>query len=142
MTAVGFFNKLFRQRAPAASPVDEVNTLIRYFTTATLAGVDAEDIGRYPKKQHKVMAFHYGVIKYLAEQHELNETETLGVFVVFIDKYFNMPITETGSISERIDDFYEKDDERRFMEAGRDVYIRWHEQDERRAALELGEMLK
>ncbi len=88
------------------------------------------------------MAFHYGAIQYLAGQHGLDETQTLGVFVAFINKYFNMPITETGSISERLKDFYEKEDEYRFLEAGRDVFIRWHEQNERRAPLELGEMLK
>lgn len=137
-----FFRRLFGLGPPAPSPLDAVNKQIGYFTTATLAGVDAEDIGRYPPKQRKVMAFHYGAIQYLAAQHGLDETQTLSIFVSFLNKYFNMPITETGSISERLQDFYEKEDEHLFLEAGRKIFIRWHEQDERRAPLELGEMLK
>lgn len=138
---MGIFGKLFSKQ-PRDNPLDEVRSIINRFTTATLMGVDVEDIGRYPSKQHKVMAFHFGAIQYLAEQHGLDETQTLAIFVTFIDKYFNMPITETGSISERLKDFYENEDEHRFLEAGRDVFIRWHEQDERRAPLELGELLK
>jgi hypothetical protein len=88
------------------------------------------------------MAFHYGAIDYLSRQHDLDETQTLGVFVVFINTYFTMPITETGSISERLQGFREKPAERRFMEAGAAVFRRWHEQNERRAPLELGEMLQ
>ena len=137
-----FLKRLFGSGSPEPSPVDEINRQIRYFTTATFAGVDAEDIGRYPPKQRKVMAFHYGAIQYLAEQHGLDETQTLSLFVSFLDKYFNMPITETGSISERLQGFYEKEDEHRFLEAGCEIFIRWHEQGERRAPLELGEMLK
>lgn len=137
-----FFRRIFGLGPPEPSPIDEINKQIRYFTTATFAGVDAEDIGRYPPKQRKVMAFHYGAIQYLAEQHELDETQTLSLFVSFLNKYFDMPITESGSISERLRDFYGKEDERRFLEAGREIFIRWHEQGERRAPLELGEMLK
>jgi hypothetical protein len=105
-------------------------------------GIDREDLGRYPAKQHKVMAFHFGAIKYLSEQYDLNETQTLGVFVAFIDKYFNMPVSETGSISERLQGFLDNEDERAYLDAGLNVFRRWHEQDERRAPLELGEMLK
>jgi hypothetical protein len=52
-----------------------------------------------------------------------------------------MPITETGSISERVQGFYDRPDERAFLDAGSDVCQRWYEQNERRAPLELGEML-
>lgn len=138
---MGILGKLFSKQ-PRDNPLDEIRSIIDRFTTATLMGADVEDIGRYPPKQHKVMAFHFGAIQYLAEQYGLDETQTLGVFVTFIDKYFNMPITETGSISERLRNFYENKDEHRFMEAGRDVFIRWYEKDERRAPLELGELLK
>ena len=105
-------------------------------------GIDREDLGRYPAKQYKVMAFHYGAIEYLAQQYGLDETQTLGLFVAFIDRYFNMPVNETGSISERLQGFRDNADEHRFLEAGVDVFRRWHEHNERRAPLELGVMLK
>jgi hypothetical protein len=139
---MNLFGKLFAGKPRAPSPAQEVGKIIDRFTTATIMGVDREDLGRYPVKQHKVMAFHFGAIDYLARQYGLDEDHTLGVFVVFIDRYFNMPVTETGSISERLQGFRDNPEERRYLEAGIDVFRRWHEQNERRAPLELGEMLK
>jgi len=139
---MGFFGKLFRKKPRPPTAVEDAGRIIDRFATATSMGVDREDLGRYPAKQYKVMAFHYGAIDYLARQYDLDETQTLGVFVVFINTYFTMPITETGSISERLQGFRGKQAERRFMEAGADVFRRWHEQNERRAPLELGDMLK
>ncbi|MDH3979512.1 MAG: hypothetical protein OEU91_03255 [Gammaproteobacteria bacterium] len=139
---MGIFNKLFAGRPRKPTVTEEINTILGRFTTATIMGVDREDIGRYPPKQYKVMAFHFGAIEYLSNQYGLDETQTLGIFVTFINKYFNMPINETGSISERLQGFHDNPDQRRYLDAGRDVFQRWHEQDERRAPLELGEMLK
>ncbi|MGB5606441.1 MAG: hypothetical protein WBN51_07950 [Gammaproteobacteria bacterium] len=139
---MSIFEKLFRRRPRQATPVEQVSTILGRFTTATLMGVDREDIGRYPAKQHKVMAFHFGAIEYLGEQLGLDEIQILGVFVMFLDKYFNMPVAETGSISERLQGFRDHPDERRYLEAGREVFRRWHEQNDRRAPLELGELLK
>jgi hypothetical protein len=139
---MGIFNRLFRKQSRPPTPASEIGKLLDRFTTATIMGVDREDLGRYPAKQYKVMAFHYGAIEFLARQYQLDETATLGVFVAFVNKYFNMPITETGSISERLQGFHDNAEERRFLEAGIDVFRRWHEQDERRAPLQLGEMLK
>ena len=138
---MGFLNDLFSRKPRAANAVEEVTRIIDRFTTASLQGVDREDIGRYPAKQHKVMAFHFGAIDYLCRQYELDDTQTLGVFVTFIDKYFNMPVTETGSISERLQGFRDNPDERSFVDAGVEIIRRWHEQDERRAPLELGLLL-
>jgi len=139
---MGFFGKLFRKKPRPPTAVEDAGRIIDRFATATSMGVDREDLVRYPAKQYQVMAFHYGAIDYLARQYDLDETQTLGVFVVFINTYFTMPITETGSISERLQGFREKPAERRFMEAGADVFQRWHEKNERRAPLELGDMLK
>ncbi len=136
------FGNLFRGKPRLPSPTEELGRVLDRFTTATIMGIDREDLGRYPAKQHKVMAFHFGAIKYLADQFGLDETETLGVFVSFIDKYFNMPVTETGSISERLQGFQDNKEERAYLDAGMNVFQRWHEQIERRAPLELGEMLK
>ena len=137
-----FLNKVFARRTPAVTPLDEVRTLINRFATATIVGVDPEDIGRYPVKQRKVMAFHFGAIEYLARQHGLDETGLLAVFVSFLDRYFNLPVSETGSISERLQGFRDDADERRYLEAGADFIRRWHEDGDRRAPLQLGEMLK
>jgi hypothetical protein len=139
---MGFFGKLFREKPRPPTAVEDVGRIIDRFATATSMGVDREELGRYPARQYKVMAFHYGAIEHLAREYDLDETQTLGVFVVFINTYFTMPITETGSISERLQGFREKPAERRFMEAGADIVRRWHEENERRAPLELGEMLK
>jgi len=136
------FGKLFRKKPRPPTAIEDAGRIIDRFATATAMGVDREDLGRYPAKQYKVMAFHFGAIEYLARQYGLDETQTLGVFVTFINTYFTMPITETGSISERLHGFREKQAERHFMEAGADVFQRWHEQNERRAPLELGDMLK
>jgi hypothetical protein len=139
---MGFFGKLFRKKPRPPTAVEEVARIIDRFATATSMGVDREELGRYPARQYQVMAFHYGAIEHLAREYDLDETQTLGVFVVFLNTYFTMPITETGSISERLLSFREKPAERRFMEAGADVFRRWHEANERRAPLQLGEMLK
>jgi len=139
---MGWLGRLFAKKPRKPGAVDEINRILARYTTATIMGVDREDLGRYPAKQYKVMAFHYGAIEYLAHQHGLDETQTLGIFVAFIDRYFNMPVNETGSISERLQGFRDNADERRFLEAGIDVFRRWHEQNERRAPLVLGEMLK
>lgn len=139
---MGILDKLFRKRPRQPSPAEEIGKLLDRFTTATIMGVDREELGRYPARQYQVMAFHYGAIEYLARQYELDETATLGVFVAFVDKYFNMPVTETGSVSQRLQGFHDNAEERRYLEAGVDVFRRWHEQDERRAPLQLGEMLE
>lgn len=122
-------------------PLDETRKIIDRFTTATIMGVDREDIGRYPPKQRKVMAFHFGAIEYLANEYGLNETETLGLFVMFLDKYFNLPVSETGSISQLLEGFQSNLREREFLEAGLQAFRRWHLQNDRRAPLDLGEML-
>ncbi len=139
---MGLLDRLFARKPRKPTATEEINRIIARYTTATIMGVDREDLGRYPAKQYQVMAFHYGAIEYLAHQYGLDETQTLGIFVSFIDKYFNMPVNETGSISERLQGFQDNPDERRFLEAGVDVFRRWHEQNERRAPLVLGEMLK
>jgi len=136
------FNRLFGKRPKRPSPGEQLAAVLHRFTTATIVGVDREDLGRYPAKQRKVMAFHYGAIRCLAEEYALDETETLAVFVMFLNKYFNLPVSETGSISERLQGFQENPEEHRYLRAGEDVFLRWHEQDERRAPLELGQMLQ
>ena len=103
--------------------------------------MDREDLVRYPPKQYKFIANHYGAIEYLSRHYGLDEAHTLSVYVAFVDKYFNMPVAETGSISMRLQGFLNNPDEYRYLEAGTDVFRRWHEQNERRAPLELGEML-
>ena len=45
-------------------------------------------------------------------------------------------------VSERLQGFSEDADERRYLESGADAFRRWHEEGERRAPLDLGEMLK
>jgi hypothetical protein len=136
------FKRLFGSRAKPPSASEQAAAILHRFTTATIVGVDREDLGRYPAKQRKVMAFHYGAIRCLAEEYALDETETLAVFVIFLNKYFNLPVSETGSISERLQGFQENPEEHRYLRAGEDVFLRWHEQDERRAPLELGQMLQ
>jgi hypothetical protein len=139
---MGILDTLFKRKAHQPDAIAEINRIIGRFTTATIMGIDREELGRYPARQYQVMAFHYGAIAWLAGQHGLDETQTLGLFVAFIDRYFNMPVSETGSISERLAGFQSNPAERRYLEAGVDVFRRWHEHGERRAPLELGEMLK
>lgn len=138
---MNFFARLFSKKPAAPSPVEEVSRILERFATATSMSVDREDLPRYPAKQRQVMAFHFGAIVYLAREFQLDETQMLGVFVVFLDGYFIMPITESGSISERVQGFYDKPQEREYLEAGADACRRWHELNERRAPLQLGEML-
>jgi len=139
---MGIFQNLFRNKPDSPSPVVEVTRILERLATATSMGIDREDLARYPARQHRVMAFHFGAIEYLAREFQLDETQMLGVFVVFLDTYFVMPITETGSISERVQGFYDKPEEREFLEAGSDVCRRWRELNDRRAPLELGERLQ
>ena len=139
---MGIFGNLFSKKPDSPSPVEEVTRILERFATATSMGIDREDLARYPAKQYKVMAFHFGAIEYLAREFQLDETQMLGVFVIFLDTYFIMPITESGSISERVQGFYDQPEEREFLEAGSDVCQRWHELQERRAPLELGERLQ
>ena len=139
---MGILDRLFRSKPKAPGPEQEISRIIDRFTTATIMGIDREDLGRYPPKQYKVMAFHYGAIEYLAGQYGLEELQTLGIFVSFLNKYFNMPVTETGSIAERLQGFRDDPAQQRFLTAGVDVFRRWHEHNERRAPLELGAMLR
>ncbi len=139
---MGLFGNLFGSKPQQADPAVELNRILQRFTTATLAGVDSQDIGRYPAKQYRVMAFHYGAILELAARFGLDENSTLGVFVTFIDKYFNLPVSETGSISERLQGFTTDPGQRRYLEAGQAVFRRWHDDNDRRAPLELGRLLQ
>lgn len=139
---MNIFTRMFRKRPKPPSPGEQAAAILHRFTTATIVGIDREDLGRYPARQYQVMAFHYGAIRCLADEFALDETETLAVFVMFLNKYFNLPVSETGSISERLQGFQDNAEERRYLEAGEAIFRRWHEQGERRAPLELGEMLQ
>ncbi len=139
---MGILDRLFGRHTRRATPLDEARTLIDRFTTATLAGVDTEDVGRYPAKQRKVMAFHFGAIEHLADEYDLDETQTLAVFVMFLNRYFRLPVSESGSISQLVEGFRSEPVEREFLAEGREVFIRWQMQNDRRAPLQLGEMLK
>ena len=96
---MGFLDTLISRKPPRPTAVEEVSRILERLATATSMGIDREDLARYPLKQRKVMAFHFGAIEYLAREFQLDETQMLSVFVVFLDTYFIMPITETGSIS-------------------------------------------
>jgi hypothetical protein len=139
---MGIIDRLFGRRPQRATPLDAARKLLDRYTSATLAGVDPEDIGRYPPKQRQAMAFHFGAIQYLAEDYELDETQTLALFVMFLNRYFNLPVTETGSISQLLDGFQANPREREYLAAGVEIFRRWHLQNDRRAPLQLGEMLK
>jgi hypothetical protein len=140
---MGILHRLFGRRTPwHATPLDEARELIERFTTATLAGVDTEDVGRYPAKQRQAMAFHFGAIEHLAGEFDLDETQTLAVFVMFLNRYFRLPVSESGSISQLVEGFRSDLREREFLAAGREVFMRWQMQNDRRAPLQLGEMLK
>jgi hypothetical protein len=139
---MGILDRLFGRQTRRATPLDEARTLIERFTTATLAGVDTEDVGRYPAKQRKVMAFHFGAIEHLAGEYDLDETQTLAVFVMFLNRYFRLPVSESGSISQLVEGFRSEPAEREFLAEGREIFIRWQKQNDRRAPLQLGEMLK
>jgi hypothetical protein len=138
---MGILDKLFGRRERPPTPLDEARALLERFTTATLAGVDAEDIGRHPPKQRQAMAFHFGAIQHLAGEYALDETQTLAVFVMFLDRYFRLPVSETGSISQLLEGFRSNPRECEFLEAGLEAFRRWHLQNDRRAPLRLGEML-
>jgi len=139
---MSLISKLFHTKPPQPAAIETVSKILDRFATATSMGIDREGLARYPAKQRQVMAFHFGAIEYLAREYQLNETQILGVFVMFLERYFVMPITETGSISERVQDFYDKPEEREFLEAGSDVCRRWYTAGDRRAPLELGERLQ
>jgi hypothetical protein len=139
---MGILQTLFGKRQRRATPLDEARTLIERFTTATLAGVDAEDIGRHPPKQREAMAFHFGAIRLLAGEFALDETQTLALFVMFLNRYFNLPVWETGSVSQLLEGFQADARERNFLEAGQEAFRRWRLESDRRAPLRLGEMLK
>jgi hypothetical protein len=138
---MGILDRLFGRREQPAT-LDEARKLIERFTTATLAGVDTEDLGRYPARQRQAMAFHFGAIEHLAGEYELDETQTLAVFVMFLNRYFRLPVSETGSISALIEGFRSDPCEHEFLAAGREVFRRWRLKNDRRAPLQLGEMLK
>ena len=139
---MNILNKLFVKKERAPTAVEAAGKIVDRFAMATSAGVDREDLARYPARQFKVMAFHYGAIVHLSQQLGLDETQRLGVFVIFMNTYFSMPITETGSISERLQGFFDKPDEHRFFEAGLDAFRRWYQQDDQQAPLELAKLLK
>lgn len=139
---MGVFSRLFAGKGSQPEAVVQVSAIMERFTNETIKGVDREDVGRYLQKQYRVMAFHFGAIEYLASLHGLDETRTLGIFVAFLDRFFNMPVTETGSISERLQGFHDNPDERRYLAAGREACKHWHEAGDHKAPLRLGEMLE
>jgi hypothetical protein len=139
---MGILETLFGKRQRRTTPLEEARGLIERFTTTTLVGVDAEDIGRHPPKQRQAMAFHFGAIQLLAEEFALDETQTLALFVMFLNRYFKLPVWETGSISQLLEGFQSNVRERDFLAAGKEAFRRWRLENDRRAPLRLGEMLK
>jgi hypothetical protein len=139
---MGILERLFGNREPRTTPLEEARGLIEHFTNATLVGVDAEDIGRHPPKQRQAMAFHFGAIQLLAQEFSLDETQTLALFVMFLNRYFKLPVWETGSISQLLEGFQSNARERDFLAAGKEAFRRWRLENDRRAPLRLGEMLR
>ena len=139
---MGLFDKWFgtTQRAPSA--FERLAGQFDLFAALCMRAIPADSFARHPRKQRNAIAFHFGAADHLAGQEGLGETETLALYVRFLQQYPLVATAESGSVTRLLEEFMQDDERKQYVQEGREAMQSWQIQGSEKASTRLSEMLR
>jgi hypothetical protein len=139
---MGWFDKWFGTAQRAPSPLERLAGQLDGFAGLAMRAIPEDSYARHPRKQRNTIAFHFGAADHLAGQAGLGETETLALYVRFLQKYPVVATPESGSVTRLIEEFRQDDERKRYVQEGREAMQLWQLQGSEDAPKRLSEMLR
>ncbi len=139
---MGWFDKWFATTQRAPSALERLARQFDDFAALAMRAIPVDSYARHPRKQRNAIAFHFGAADHLAGQEGLGETETLALYVRFLQKYPVVATPESGSVTRLIEEFRLDDERKRYVQEGREAMQLWQLQGSEDAPKRLSEMLR
>ena len=121
---------------------ERLGEVLDRFAALSLGQLPAESLAHHPRKQRNAMAFHFGAIDYLAACEALGETETLALYVRFLQRHALGGTPQTGSVTHLLEEFTREDERQQYRRAGLEAMQRWLADGNEKSAKRLSEMLR
>lgn len=137
-----WFSRWLGTRRPAQSTFDRLGEKLDGFAALAMGYVPVESLARHPRKQRNVIAFHFGAIDHLAAMEGLDETQTLALYVRFLQKNRFGATPQTGSVSYFLEEFAREQERGQYLQAGQEAMQRWLVDGDDAAVRRLSEMLR
>ncbi len=139
---MGWLSTWLGARRSAQSEFERLGEEFDGFAVLAMGHVPVESLTRHPRKQRNVIAFHFGAINHLAAMEALDETQTLALYVRFLQKNPFGATPQTGSVSHFLEEFAREQEREQYLHAGREAMQCWLADRNENAAKRLSEMLR
>lgn len=139
---MGLFDKWFGTTKRAPSALERLAGQFEQFAALSMRAIPVDSFARHPRKQRNAIAFHFGAADYLAVQEGLGETETLALYVRFLQYYPQVGTPESSSVTRLLDEFAQDDERKQYVREGREAMQLWQQQGSEKASTRLFEMLR
>ena len=139
---MGWLSAWLGARRSAQSEFERLGQKSDGFAALAMGHVPLESLTRHPRKQRNVIAFHFGAIDHLAAREALDETQTLALYVRFLQKYPFGATPQTGSVSHFLEEFAGDHERGQYLHAGQEAMQSWLAEGNDNAARRLSEMLR
>lgn len=122
---MGLLGRWFGSTQARSTEFDRLAIALDGFAAASMANIPEESFGRHPRKQRNAIAFHFGAADYLARSAGFGETETLALYVRFLQGYPLVAPTGAGSVTQYLDEFARDDERKRYRQEGGETMQQW-----------------
>lgn len=139
---MGWFRTWLGARRSTQSEFERLGEKLDGFTDLAMGHVPLESLTRHPRRQRNVIAFHFGAIDHLAAMQALDETQTLALYVRFLQKNSFGATPQTGSVSHFLEEFAREQERGQYLLAGQEAMRYWLADGNNNAAKRLSEMLR
>ena len=139
---MGWFDKWFGSTPRPPSALERLAQQFDAFAALAMGAIPADSYTRHPRKQRNAIAYHFGAADHLAAQAGLGETETLALYVRFLQKHPVVATPESSSVTRLIEEFRQDDERKRYVQEGREAMQLWQLQGSGDAPKRLFEMLR
>jgi len=139
---MGWFSRWLGARRSGQSEFERLGGKFDGFAVLAMGHVPIESLTRHPRKQRNVIAFHFGAINHLAAMEALDETQTLALYVRFLQKNSFGATPQTGSVSHFLEEFAREHERGEYLQAGQEAMQYWMADGNDNAAKRLSEMLR
>ncbi len=136
-----FFRRWFGTRPDTRNDAELPIDVLDRFVVASLAPVNRIELDRDPLQQQHVMAYFFGAAQRLAQADDLDETHTLALMVMFLNRYFSASVSEIGSVTTLRRKFEDSTEGRALMREGEEMLQRWLASNDPAALRRLQELL-
>jgi hypothetical protein len=139
---MGLFDKWFGSAPRQSSALERLAGQYDRFAALAMHAIPVDSFARHPRRQRNAIAFHFGAADLLAEREGLGETETLALYVRFLQHYPVVGTPVSGSVTRLVEEFAQDDERQRYMREGREAMQLWQRQESQDAPKRLSEMLR